>query len=136
MKPFIVKTLAVAIIFYILFEITIGSRLDKIQNYFGAFENKQERIKAKEKISKETSANLTTRLKKMILSVDGNSDKAFINNFVDNEFLSRDSYPFRENLSKITPDIDMNVKVKDSNGEDAEVMLPITLRFFWPSSGI
>ena len=63
-------------------------------------------IKAKEKISKETSANLTTRLKKMILSVDGNSDKAFINNFVDNEFLSRDSYPFRENLSKITPDID------------------------------
>jgi len=93
-------------------------------------------IKAKEKISKETSANLTTRLKKMILSVDGNSDKAFINNFVDNEFLSRDSYPFRENLLKITPDIDMKVKVKDSNGEDAEVMLPITLRFFWPSSGI
>ena len=93
-------------------------------------------LKAKEKISKETSANLTTRLKKMILSVDGNSDKAFINNFVDNEFLSRDSYPFRENLLKITPDIDMKVKVKDSNGEDAEVMLPITLRFFWPSSGI
>jgi len=53
MKPFIVKTLAVAIIFYILFEITIGSRLDKIQNYFGAFENKQERIKAKEKILNE-----------------------------------------------------------------------------------
>jgi len=93
-------------------------------------------IKSKEKISKETSANLTTRLKKMILSVDGNSDKAFINNFVDNEFLSRDSYPFRENLLKITPDIDMKIKVKDSNGEDAEVMLPITLRFFWPSSGI
>ena len=53
MKPFIVKTLAVAIIFYILFEITIGSRLDKILNYFVAFENKQERIKAKEKILNE-----------------------------------------------------------------------------------
>ena len=93
-------------------------------------------LKAKEKLSSETTSNLTTRLKKMILSVDGNVDKSFINNFVDNEFLSRDSYPFRENLLKITPDIDMKVKVKDSNGEDVEVMLPITLRFFWPSSGI
>ena len=93
-------------------------------------------LKAKEKLSSDTTSNLTTRLKKMMLSVDGNSDKAFINNFVDNEFLSRDSYPFRENLLKVTPDIDMKVIVKDSNGEDAEVMLPITLRFFWPSSGI
>ena len=53
MKIFIVKTLAVSIIFYILFEITIGYRLDKIQNYLGAFKNKQERIKAKEKILNE-----------------------------------------------------------------------------------
>ena len=53
MKPFIVKTLAVAIIFYILFEITIGSRLDKIQDFFSTFENKQERKKAKEKILSE-----------------------------------------------------------------------------------
>ena len=53
MKPFIIKSLAVAIIFYIIFEITIGSRLDKIQNSFSIFENKQERIKAKEKILNE-----------------------------------------------------------------------------------
>ena len=53
MKPFIVKILAVAIIFYIIFEITIGSRLDKIQSFFSTFENKQERIKAKEKILNE-----------------------------------------------------------------------------------
>ena len=53
MKPSIVKTLVVAIIFYILFEITIGSRLDKIQDFFSTFENKQERIKAKEKILSE-----------------------------------------------------------------------------------
>tara|TARA_B100000131_G_C17589018_1_gene398388 strand:+ start:64 stop:327 length:264 start_codon:yes stop_codon:yes gene_type:complete len=50
MKPFIIKTLAVAIIFYILFEITIGARLDKIQNNFSILQNKQERIKIKEKI--------------------------------------------------------------------------------------
>ena len=93
-------------------------------------------IKAREKVNKNQSFELTTRLKQMIVSIDGKSEKSFINNFVDNEFLSRDSLPFRQHLAKITPDIDMKVKVKDSNGEDAEVMLPITLRFFWPSSGI
>ena len=50
MKSFFVKTLIVAVIFFILFEVTIGSRLDKIENYFTAFKNKQERTKVKEKI--------------------------------------------------------------------------------------
>jgi len=50
MKSFFVKTVVVAVVFYILFEITIGSRLDKIENYFAAFKNKQERTKVKEKI--------------------------------------------------------------------------------------
>tara|TARA_Y100000590_G_C15203641_1_gene819698 strand:- start:235 stop:501 length:267 start_codon:yes stop_codon:yes gene_type:complete len=50
MKSFFVKTVVVAVVFYILFEVTIGSRLDKIENYFAAFKNKQERTKVKEKI--------------------------------------------------------------------------------------
>jgi len=53
MKPFIIKTLAVAIIFYILFEITIGSRLDEMQSNFSIVKNKHERIKIKEKILNE-----------------------------------------------------------------------------------
>ena len=69
--------------------------------------------KAKEKISKEQSFELTTRLKNMILSVDGNSEKAYINNFVDNEFLSRDSLAFREYLTSVTPDVNMTTKVKN-----------------------
>ena len=56
-------------------------------------------VKAKEKVSKEQSFELTTRLKNMIISVDGKSDKAYINNFVDNEFLSIDSLAFREYLT-------------------------------------
>ena len=47
--------------------------------------------KGREKISKTQTSELTTRLKHMILSVDGNVEKSYINNFVDNEFLSRDS---------------------------------------------
>ena len=93
-----------------------------------------EEIKAREKISKEQSFELTTRLKNMILSVDGNSEKAYINNFVDNEFLSRDSLAFREYLTSVTPDVDMTTKVKNSAGKETEVVIPVTLRFFWPSA--
>ena len=93
-------------------------------------------LKALRKISKTQSSGLTTRLKKMILSVDGNSEKSFINNFVDNEFLSRDSLVFRQYLTKITPDMDMTTTVNDSNGKEIDVVIPITARFFWPATGI
>tara|TARA_R110002012_G_C11532942_1_gene600682 strand:+ start:90 stop:830 length:741 start_codon:yes stop_codon:yes gene_type:complete len=91
-------------------------------------------ITAKKKISKHQSFELTTRLKHMILSVDGKSEKSHINSFVDNEFLSRDSLAFRQYLKSITPDVDMDVEVVDSDGKKTEVTVPITVRFFWPSS--
>ena len=93
-------------------------------------------ITAKEKISKEQSSELTTRFKQMILSVDGKSEKSHINSFVDNEFLSVDSLAFRQYLSSITPDVDMTTKVVSSAGEEIEVTIPVTLRFFWPAAGV
>ena len=87
------------------------------------------------KISKDTSPELTTRLKKIVTSVDGKSDTAYINNFVDNEFLSRDSFKFRKYLASITPDIDMSTTI-DIDGEEQTVVIPITLRFFWPDAGV
>ena len=91
---------------------------------------------ARKKLNKHQSAELTTRMKKMILSVDGNSDRTFVNKFVDTEFLSRDSLAFRQYLAEITPDVDMSTKVVNSAGEELEVTIPVTLRFFWPSAGI
>jgi hypothetical protein len=70
----------------------------------------------------------------MILSVDGKSEKSYVNNFVDNEFLSLDSLAFREYLSTITPDIDMTATIVDSTGKEIEVTIPVTYRFFWPNS--
>ena len=92
-------------------------------------------LKALKKISKDTSPELTTRLKKIVTSVDGKSDTAYINNFVDNEFLSRDSFKFRKYLASITPDIDMSTTI-DIDGEEQTVVIPITLRFFWPDAGV
>ena len=77
---------------------------------------------------------LTTRLKKMILSVDGKSDKATINSFVDNEFLSIDSLEFRNYVQSLMPDVEMLTTIKFSSGEESEVSVPMTVGFFWPSS--
>jgi len=93
-------------------------------------------IAARRKITKEQSFELTTRLKKMLLSVDGNSTQAYINNFVDNEFLSRDSFAFRQHLEDVTPDVDMSATVVDSAGKETVVSVPVTVRFFWPSARV
>lgn len=53
MKPFVIKALIASIIFYILFEITIGSRLNKVQNFFDLGKDKTGKIKIKNKILEE-----------------------------------------------------------------------------------
>ena len=70
----------------------------------------------------------------MIKSIDGNSEISVINNFVDNELLSRDSLAFRQYLTEITPDIDMSTDVIDKTGKEIEVTIPVTVRFFWPTT--
>tara|TARA_R100000734_G_C3312942_1_gene104131 strand:- start:1138 stop:1875 length:738 start_codon:yes stop_codon:yes gene_type:complete len=90
-------------------------------------------VKARQKLSKEQTGELTTRLKNIITSVDGKSDRQTINNFVDNEFLSIDSLEFRKHMLSITPDVDMTTKIM-VDGEETEVVIPITVRFFWPST--
>ncbi len=92
-------------------------------------------VLARKKISKEQDGSVyTTRLKHMLLSVDGKTEKSHINNFVDNEFLSRDSLAFRQHLTSMTPDVDMSTTAVDSNGRNVEVTVPVTVRFFWPST--
>ena len=80
------------------------------------------------KINKESSPDLSTRLKFMILSVDGNDDKKFVREFVDNSFLARDSRAFRSYVADTQPDVDL--KYITESGE--EVTVPIGLSFFWP----
>ena len=95
-----------------------------------------EEVKAMKKVNKNVSTDLTTRFKKTIISVDGKTDVSFINKFVDNEFLSVDSLALRKYIQEIQPDIDMTANVKDVNGEEIEVTIPVTLRFFWPTANI
>ncbi len=79
---------------------------------------------------------LTTRLKQQIISVDGDTKRASINSFVDNEFLSRDSIAFRAHVASIMPDVDMTSTLTDADGNEKEFTVPMTVTFLWPSANI
>ena len=79
---------------------------------------------------------LTTRLKQQIVSVDGDTKRASINSFVDNEFLSRDSIAFRAHVANIMPDVDMTSTFTDAEGNEKEFTVPMTVTFLWPSANI
>jgi hypothetical protein len=85
---------------------------------------------ALKKIDKDSSAEISTRLKYIITSVNGDSESKTIREFVDNYLLAKDSRAFREHIRDNQPDVDMNY-VLDS-GE--EVTIPIGLSFFWPDA--
>jgi hypothetical protein len=80
------------------------------------------------KLKKEDTAELTTRLKYLITSVDGSEEKKDIREFVDNRFLARDARAFRDHISSTQPDVNLSYIL--DNGE--EVVVPIGLSFFWP----
>ena len=80
-------------------------------------------------------AQLSTRLKHMIIAVDGDSTPKTIREFVDNQFLSRDTRAFREYIKKVSPDIDMTFTfVSDITGQEREMAIPLGVNFFWPGA--
>lgn len=93
-------------------------------------------IQAMQRLTKsETSLDLTTRLKKMITAVDGNSDRGTINRYVDNQMLARDTKAFRDNLRGISPDLDLKFEfVSESTGEVEALDIPFGVDFFYPTN--
>ena len=85
-----------------------------------------------QKINKDSSPELSTRLKYIIQSVDGVTDKGGIRSFVDNEFLARDARAFRNYYASIQPDIDLTFYPED--GPEEGVDIPIGVTFLWPDA--
>jgi|TARA_B100001094_G_scaffold332265_1_gene403599 hypothetical protein len=93
-------------------------------------------LKALKKFQKDSgiTSEITTRLKKAVLSVNGDNSTKRIVEFVDNELLSRDSLALREHLTEITPDVDMSFTfTSDTTGEDTTMDIPLDVEFFWPA---
>lgn len=93
-----------------------------------------EELKGLQKIDKNASYENTTRLKHMILSVDGDTDNGKIRQFVDNYFLARDSRVFRAYAVSIQPDVDLTFYPE--GGPEGGVDIPIGINFLWPDAGI
>ena len=77
-------------------------------------------------------ANITTRLRYAIVSVDGKDDRGVVNTFVEN-MLSKDSFSLREEIARVSPDIDMKQDI-EMGGELVTVDIPMTVDFFWPKT--
>lgn len=76
--------------------------------------------------------NLTTRLRYMIVSVDGKTDSAAINSFISNMRV-QDSRALREYIGKIQPDIDLSIEVVDeATNQPFRTEISLGLDLFWP----
>jgi len=87
----------------------------------------EQEIQGYKKINKDSSTDITTRLKHQIVSVEGNKDKNAIRDFVDNHLLAVDSRSLRLYIKTVAPDIDLTYK-----GSEEAIDIPINLSFFWP----
>jgi hypothetical protein len=92
-------------------------------------------LRGLKKKNKNASHDVSTRMKYMVLSVNGDDEKKTIREFVDVYFLASDARAFRKHVTLVQPDVDLKVSVETSDGmEDVEV--PITVNFFWPDAAI
>ena len=85
------------------------------------------------KLKKDESPELTTRLKYMITSINGDREIKMIREFIDQAFLARDARAFREYIQKIQPDVDLTFFPSTST---KSISLPIGINFFWPDANL
>tara|TARA_B100000287_G_C20541064_1_gene744675 strand:+ start:353 stop:1117 length:765 start_codon:yes stop_codon:yes gene_type:complete len=106
---------------------------------FKLLTQKDEEIITKElerisKVSKGKTAEVTTRLRHQLISVDGDDKKENITSFINNEFFAVDSRAFRTHYMSLMPDILYDVDYGcPACGHQDEIDLPISTNFFWPS---
>ena len=94
-------------------------------------------IQAIERLSKGNgnTSDVTTRFRYMILSVDGNTDRGFINKWIQNGFLALDTKAFRKYVKDISPDLDLKFDfVSDISGDTEALDIPFGINFFYPTA--
>ena len=89
----------------------------------------QAELEGLKKINSNSSPELSTRLKYMITSVNGDRETKNIREFVDNHLLARDSREFRKFTKENQPDIDLTFFPE---GSSTRVDIPVGIKFFWP----
>jgi len=77
----------------------------------------------------------TYKLQKQIIEVNGNQNKVFINEFIDNMRV-RDGQKFKEFVDNIESGVDLEIEVRTPRGGSVKTFLPLNIRFFWPNLSI
>ena len=91
--------------------------------------NLNRELEGLKKIYKDNVPELSTRLKHIITSIDGDPEITTIREFVDKQMLARDSQALRSHIKKIQPDLDLTFF---PTGTNISVNIPIGINFFWP----
>jgi len=89
----------------------------------------QTEIDGLKKINKNISPELSTRLKYIITSVNGDREVKTIREFVDKHLLARDSRELRKHIKETQPDVDLTF-FPDRTTDRVDI--PIGVKFFWP----
>ena len=92
----------------------------------------QKELKGVKKINKNASKDLSTRMKYIITSIDGDYEKKTIREYVDSEFLARDARELRNYIKKIQPSVDLSFDYEDRRGNITTIDIPVGIGFFWP----
>ena len=93
-------------------------------------------LKGLRKLNKGSSPELSTRMKYIITSINGDFENKTIRNFVDNQLLAIDARALRNYLFDIQPNVDLSFDYEDRKGNINKVDIPIGLKFFWPDAGV
>lgn len=73
----------------------------------------------------------TYKLRKQIVSINGEKNRELINEFIDNMRV-RDAKELREYIDKIDSGVDLEIEVRTPRGGSVKTFLPLSLKFFWP----
>ena len=89
----------------------------------------QNELEGLKRLGMNNSPELSTRLKYIITSVNGDRDNKTIRQFVDTALLARDSRELRKHIANTQPDVDLTFF---PDGSSDRIDIPVGLKFFWP----
>ena len=91
-------------------------------------------IEGLKKISRDNETGVTTRMKHLITSVNGDREQSSIRQFVDQGLLAADARALREEYARVQPDVEFSVYHVNDQGVGEDIDVPVTINFFWPDA--
>jgi hypothetical protein len=91
-------------------------------------------IEGLKKINRDNDTSMSTRLKHIITSVNGDRETSTIRQFVDQGLLAADARALREEYSRVQPDVEFKVYHVNEDGVGEDIDVPVTINFFWPDA--